>query len=63
MIIDNEDDFHAVTAFSKYLKKFEQKGDSISEKLGKLIGPIVKIFFNPSKDGDDPILDKIEFAD
>ena len=63
MIIDNADDFHAVTAFSKSLKKFEQEGDSIIEKLGKLIGPIVKIFFNPSKDGDDPILDKIEFAD
>ena len=63
MILDNEHDFHAVTAFAKSLKTFEEEGDSITEKLGKLIGPTVKIFFNPSKDGDDPILNKIEIVD
>ena len=52
-----------MTAFAKSLKTFEEEGASITEKLGKLIGPTVKIFFNPSKDGDDPILNKIEIVE
>ena len=63
MLCDNNDDFHTVTAFSKSLKPFEQNGDTIDKKLEKIMGRTVKLFINPSKSDDDPILNKLEFSE
>ena len=63
MLCDNNDDFHAVTAFSKSLKPFEQNGDTIDEKLEKIMGRTVKLFITPNKSDDEPILNKLEFSE
>ena len=63
MLVDKESDFHSVTAFGKTLKMHEESGDSITDRLKKVIGPTVKLFINPSKGEDDPILNNIEFVE
>ena len=63
MLVDTDNDFHSVTAFAKTLRMFEQKGDSITDRLDKVIGVTVKLFVNPSKGENDPILNKLEFGE
>ena len=62
-MFDNENDVHSVTAFSKTLRAFELKEHTISERLQNIIGVSVKMFINPSKGEDDPILNKLEILD
>ena len=61
VLFDGNMDAHLVTAFKRTLSEFEINGNTVSDKLAKIIGKDVKAIISNSKADDNPILLKLEY--